>query len=80
MWLADPRSSPAPHFDGQRALSAGGFQVWAPAIVETNNKAAANVPLAAATRFIVSSVHVGGCEGSDVILSRRVSGHMPTRA
>src|SRR5215472_5471480 len=31
MWLAAPRSSPAPHLDGQRALSAGGSQdgVWA---------------------------------------------------
>src|SRR6266446_208142 len=33
MWLAAPRSSPAPHLDGQRALSAGGNQdgVWATA-------------------------------------------------
>src|SRR6266446_4311569 len=33
MWLAAPRSSPAPHLDGQRALSAGGSQegVWATA-------------------------------------------------
>src|SRR5262245_25129805 len=33
MWLAEPRSSPAPHFDGQRALSGGGVHdgVWAPA-------------------------------------------------
>src|SRR5215510_12119965 len=30
-WLAAPRSSPAPHFDGQRSLSAGGNHdgVWA---------------------------------------------------
>src|SRR5258708_1596134 len=25
MWLPEPRSSPAPHFDGQRALSGGTF-------------------------------------------------------
>ena len=47
MWLAEPRSSPAPHFDGQRSLSAGGFQVWAPAIVDTNTRATANVPACA---------------------------------
>jgi hypothetical protein len=29
MWLPDPRSSPAPHLDGQRWLSAGTVQVWA---------------------------------------------------
>ena len=26
MWLPAPRSSPGPHFEGQRALSAGGCQ------------------------------------------------------
>src|SRR5262245_56697865 len=26
MWLPAPRSSPAPHFEGQRTLSAGGVQ------------------------------------------------------
>ena len=29
MWLPDPRSSPAPHFEGQRWFSAGGRQDWA---------------------------------------------------
>src|SRR4029077_3224161 len=33
MWLPEPRSSPAPHFDGQRWLSAGGFHDWAWAAV-----------------------------------------------
>ena len=35
MWLPEPRSSPAPHFDGQRALSGGGVQLgaWARAAV-----------------------------------------------
>src|SRR5262245_51704063 len=34
MWLAAPRSSVAPHFEGQRALSGGGVQdgVWAEAV------------------------------------------------
>src|SRR4029450_11620941 len=27
IWLAEPRSSPAPHFDGQRWLSGGGVQL-----------------------------------------------------
>src|SRR5216684_1409297 len=27
MWLPEPRSSPAPHFDGQRWLSGGGDQL-----------------------------------------------------
>src|SRR5262245_18713360 len=29
-WLPEPRSSPAPHFDGQRSFSAGGSQVGWP--------------------------------------------------
>src|SRR5215831_16705420 len=29
MWLAEPRSSPAPHFDGQRWFSGGGVQLGA---------------------------------------------------
>ena len=29
MWLPEPRWSPAPHFDGQRWLSAGGCHRWA---------------------------------------------------
>src|SRR5437867_5996463 len=34
MWLAAPRSSPAPHFEGQRWLSEGGRQdgPWAAAV------------------------------------------------
>ena len=31
MWLAEPRSSPAPHFEGQRWLSGGTVQVCASA-------------------------------------------------
>ena len=31
MWLPEPRSSPAPHFDGQRWLSVGTVQVCAAA-------------------------------------------------
>jgi hypothetical protein len=32
MWLAAPLWSAAPHFEGQRWLSAGGFHVWANAL------------------------------------------------
>src|SRR5437763_13883184 len=48
MWLAEPRSSPAPHLDGQRWLSAGGFQVWAwaRAPVRPSASAAAAMPSA----------------------------------
>ena len=28
-WLAEPRVSPAPHLDGHRCASLGGFQPWA---------------------------------------------------
>jgi hypothetical protein len=55
MWLAEPRSSPAPHFDGQRSLSAGGFQVWAPAMGDASIKTAAEAAIAAAVVFMVSS-------------------------
>jgi hypothetical protein len=34
--LAEPRSSPAPHFDGQRALSAGGLHDCATALPRVN--------------------------------------------
>src|SRR3989449_9595378 len=46
MWLPEPRSSPAPHFDGQRWLSGGTFHCAA-ATSGTASKAAA-------MRFIVS--------------------------
>src|SRR5258706_4681504 len=39
MWLPEPRSSPAPHFDGQRWLSAGRFQTCAPAARGMESKA-----------------------------------------
>src|SRR5436853_6923922 len=45
MWLPEPRSSPAPHFDGQRWLSGGTFHCAA----ATNGTASQ----AAAMRFIV---------------------------
>src|SRR6266480_3111260 len=45
MWLPEPRSSPAPHFDGQRWLSGGTFHCAA----ATNGTASK----AAAMRFIV---------------------------
>src|SRR5262245_6429181 len=40
IWFAAPRSSPAPHFEGQRALSAGGDHdgVWAPAVAAQTSK------------------------------------------
>src|SRR5258705_124759 len=48
MWLPEPRSSPAPHFDGQRWLSVGRFQTCAPAARGTESKATAM-----AMRFMV---------------------------
>src|SRR5258706_559910 len=39
MWLPEPRSSPAPHFDGQRWLSVGRFQTCAPAARGMDSKA-----------------------------------------
>src|SRR5712664_1991615 len=39
MWLPEPRSSPAPHFDGQRWLSGGTFHC-ADAITGADNKPA----------------------------------------
>src|SRR5579862_8621656 len=43
MWLPEPRSSPAPHLEGQRALSGGGDHdgVWATAAPEANSAARA---------------------------------------
>src|SRR5262245_59489741 len=48
MWLPDPRSSPAPHFDGQRWLSGGGIQdccAWAVTHVSAK-RTVALIPLA----------------------------------
>jgi len=49
--LAEPRSSPAPHFEGQRALSAGGDQVggWAGACWAALGAMPANGAASAAT-------------------------------
>src|SRR5688572_23023717 len=55
MWLAAPRSSPAPHFDGQRALSAGGDHdgAWAEAGMAPKSKAErANVKRNAAIGYL----------------------------
>ena len=43
-WFIDPRTSLAPHFEGQRWLSAGGFQDCASAlaVVRPSASAAAN--------------------------------------
>ena len=48
MWLPEPFSSPAPHFDGQRALSGGTFHCAA-AMSGVESNATAN-----AVRIIVS--------------------------
>src|ERR1700730_2561292 len=63
MWLPEPRSSPAPHFDGQRWLSGGGDQlgVCASAARVANSRGkAANV---IAICFMTSS-HVPAFAGS----------------
>src|SRR5215813_7909120 len=55
MWFAAPRSSPAPHFEGQRALSAGGDHddVWAAAGAAQTSKL--EMAKANRTRLIGSS-------------------------
>ena len=55
MWLAEPRSSPAPHFDGQRAFSGGGVQLgaWLRAAVPATSMAPSTAPNA--MRCMVSS-------------------------
>src|SRR4051812_8827152 len=55
MWLAEPRSSPAPHFDGQRAPSGGGVKLgaWARAAVPAMSVAPSTAPNA--MRCMVSS-------------------------
>src|SRR6478609_3119888 len=55
MWLAEPRSSPAPHFDGQRAFSGGGVQLgaWLRAAVPPTSMAPSTAPNA--MRCMVSS-------------------------
>src|SRR5262245_32801511 len=58
MWLADPRSSPAPHLEGQRSLSAGGFQVCAPTRGDTNRNTAAVAAMADRLAFMVFSLGV----------------------
>src|SRR5215470_13815121 len=58
MWLPEPRSSPAPHFEGQRALSGGGIQlgVWATADAAANNAATTMIdPVICPLRFMASS-------------------------
>src|SRR5712692_1615462 len=49
MWLPEPRSSPAPHFEGQRWLSGGTFQPCAAAISGVKSSAAS---VADALRFM----------------------------
>src|SRR5262245_24406581 len=61
MWLAEPRSSPAPHLEGQRSLSAGGFQVWAPAVAGTISRAV-RITNVFATFLMFSSLVVSACE------------------
>jgi len=58
MWLPAPRSSPAPHFEGQRALSGGGIQlgVWATADAVANNAATTMIdPVMCPLHFMASS-------------------------
>src|SRR5262249_11053017 len=58
IWLPAPRSSPAPHFEGQRALSGGGIQlgVWATADAVANNAATTMIdPVMCPLRFMASS-------------------------
>src|SRR5262249_2083003 len=55
MWLPEPRSSLAPHFDGQRWLSEGTCQLWAPAISGTATKTAATAVVVA---FMISPLLV----------------------
>jgi hypothetical protein len=45
MWLAAPRSSVAPHFDGQRCSGAGGTQLCAAAPKDHTAASAANANL-----------------------------------
>src|SRR5262245_322879 len=55
MWLAEPRSSPAPHFDGQRALSGGGVHVGACASAALPPTSMAPITAPNAMRCMVSS-------------------------
>src|SRR5262249_12745604 len=61
MWFAAPRSSPAPHFEGQRALSAGGDHdgVWATAGPAQTSKL--EMAKANGTRLTVFSRHHRFC-------------------
>src|SRR5262245_26833372 len=82
--LPAPRSSPAPHLDGQRALSGGTVQlgVWAMADVAANAAAATMIdPAMCPVRFMTSS-HDGsgssrssgkGC-ATEMVRSRRDCG------
>src|SRR4029453_14781493 len=68
MWLAEPRSSLAPHFDGQRALSGGGVHVGACASAALPPTSMAPSTAPNAMRCMVSSLCI--C----------YSGHGPARS
>ena len=74
MWLAAPRSSPAPHFEGQRSLSAGGIQdgVCACAAMAPSISAASALPRT--IRFMLSSrMEHAAAPLRTVVSSRRLS-------
>src|SRR5215470_3909302 len=74
MWLAAPRSSPAPHLEGQRALSGGGVQdgVCAEAVAPTISVASKATGSACDLMAILPSRHYKPSElGSESIYAVR---------
>src|SRR5256714_11743602 len=79
IWLPEPRSSPAPHFDGQRALSGGTFH-WARAATgakRKTNATASHLMLFSLVEYFVQALVVerAGHSGELVAELALVRGH-----